>query len=516
MATLPLSPPRTPPESFYEEEVSTSTMKLEMDVDCTSDCSLDSAPCTLEKGDFDAVQTLLSMSKWSPQRRRNLSASSSEGSVVSVPEAVNSGGRISPTQTQAPTVIIADNTRLGVTTPPHTPLPEDSLEQMKSTSTQTSGAAPQATHRSSPVMFTTTPVSSTCSMVAVTTVSTAHTMVTSVSSLPTMTYASHPQPTPSIPSVTAAPQMQSPGYPMMASRSYQVVTPQGQVQTIAGMPLTAHVQIPLPTFLFNPQNFVSGPNGLMVAGPTPTPMVTPSPSTSPSPKLPVPSSGRQPNIVPMVTTTATVSSAHQSVSQHLTPPHTPTPPAMAGMFPSNAVVVVMNSNQQKPPSPVPISTVGGTRLSPLAPAPTSIQDGQTMPNNLPDFSRRRNHVCPYDSCGKTYFKSSHLKAHLRTHTGEKPFKCTWDGCDKRFARSDELSRHRRTHTGEKKFECPMCNRRFMRSDHLTKHARRHMSTKKVPNWQIEVNKLNSMATANQGLMPLGVIVSPSQSMPQGL
>lgn len=77
--------------------------------------------------------------------------------------------------------------------------------------------------------------------------------------------------------------------------------------------------------------------------------------------------------------------------------------------------------------------------------------------------------------------------------GEKPFSCSWKGCERRFARSDELSRHRRTHTGEKKFACPMCERRFMRSDHLTKHARRHLSAKKLPNWQMEVSKLNDMA-----------------------
>ena len=73
-------------------------------------------------------------------------------------------------------------------------------------------------------------------------------------------------------------------------------------------------------------------------------------------------------------------------------------------------------------------------------------------------------------CSRVFTRSWLLKGHMRTHTGERPFRCTWPQCQRAFADKSNLRSHTLIHTTTaKSFSCPKCSRAFSQKRYLHKH-----------------------------------------------
>lgn len=157
------------------------------------------------------------------------------------------------------------------------------------------------------------------------------------------------------------------------------------------------------------------------------------PAIQPAPIKPAISASNQVTIQPAPVTISSATSSDTKTTMSTTISVTPT----SSQPTASQTSVNVNINVSSDPFNTPETKPRVRRVACTCP-------NCTMPDRSTD--RKKQHICHVPGCNKVYGKTSHLRAHLRWHTGERPFTCEWVFCGKRFTRSDELQRHRRTHT----------------------------------------------------------------------
>ncbi|XP_074541857.1 zinc finger protein 513a [Halichoeres trimaculatus] len=117
-------------------------------------------------------------------------------------------------------------------------------------------------------------------------------------------------------------------------------------------------------------------------------------------------------------------------------------------------------------------------------------------------------------CGFSSRYANHVKRHMKTHNGEKPYNCPL--CTYASAQLVNLQRHLRIHTGEKPYKCDSCTFACSSLGNLKRHQRMHVPSlgmghdvppQRPPGGQIVLKRQLSGQRANEDVSPASAKVS---------